>query len=292
MKISEKQFDSFKWIDIENPNKEDLETIKKEYGINFYLIKDSLEKGHLPKYEKNHNIDFYIFRAYTSDIKLQYDKVGEMSNKIAFFLFEDKLITIHRAHFHFLHIHDEKNITINELFLKIVRLMVETFQKPTSDISNKLNEIERVLFLKDYKSIMLEELYYIKSQARILKKILQISQSVIDHSAQNFVQSSQFQDIKDELLNLHTYNEESVENVNQLMTTYLSINDQKNNDVVKLLTIFSVFFLPLTFIVGIYGMNFDFMPELKWKFGYLFSFSLMVIVVIIIYIWFRKKKII
>jgi magnesium transporter len=292
MKISEKQFDSFKWIDIENPNKEDLETIKKEYGINFYLIKDSLEKGHLPKYEKNHNIDFYIFRAYTSDIKLQYDKVGEMSNKIAFLLFEDKLITIHRAHFHFLHIHDEKNTTINELFLKIVRLMVETFQKPTSDISNKLNEIERVLFLKDYKSIMLEELYYIKSQARILKKILQISQSVIDHSAQNFVQSSQFQDIKDELLNLHTYNEESVENVNQLMTTYLSINDQKNNDVVKLLTIFSVFFLPLTFIVGIYGMNFDFMPELKWKFGYLFSFSLMVIVVIIIYIWFRKKKII
>lgn len=292
MKISEKQFDSFKWIDIENPNKEDLETIKKEYGINFYLIKDSLEKGHLPKYEKNHNIDFYIFRAYTSDIKLQYDKVGEMSNKIAFFLFEDKLITIHRAHFHFLNIHEEKNTTINELFLKIVRLMVETFQKPTSDISNKLNEIERVLFLKDYKSIMLEELYYIKSQARILKKILQISQSVIDHSAQNFVQSSQFQDIKDELLNLHTYNEESVENVNQLMTTYLSINDQKNNDVVKLLTIFSVFFLPLTFIVGIYGMNFDFMPELKWKFGYLFSFSLMVIVVIIIYIWFRKKKII
>jgi magnesium transporter len=292
MKISEKQFDSFKWIDIENPNKEDLETIKKEYGINFYLIKDSLEKGHLPKYEKNHNIDFYIFRAYTSDIKLQFDKVGDMSNKIAFFLLEDKLITIHRAHFHFLHIHDEKNTTINELFLKIVRLMVETFQKPTNEISNKLNEIERVLFLKDYKSIMLEELYYIKSQARILKKILQISQSVIDHSAQNFVQSSQFQDIKDELLNLHTYNEESVENVNQLMTTYLSINDQKNNDVVKLLTIFSVFFLPLTFIVGIYGMNFDFMPELKWKFGYLFSFSLMVIVVIIIYIWFRKKKII
>jgi magnesium transporter len=292
MKISEKVFDSFKWIDIENPQKDDLETIKKEHGLNYYLIKDSLEKGHLPKYEKAHNIDFYIFRAYTSDIKLQYDRVGDMSNKIAFFLFEDKLITIHRAHFHFLNIHDEKNTTINELFLRIVRLMVGTFQKPTNEISNKLNEIERVLFLKDYKSIMLEELYYIKSQARILKKILQISQSVIDHSAQNFIQSSQFQDIKDELLNLFTYNEESVENVNQLMTTYLSISDQKNNDVVKLLTIFSVFFLPLTFIVGIYGMNFDFMPELKWKFGYLFSFSLMVIVVIIIYIWFRKKKII
>jgi magnesium transporter len=76
------------------------------------------------------------------------------------------------------------------------------------------------------------------------------------------------------------------------MTTYLSISDQKNNDVVKLLTIFSVFFLPLTFIVGVYGMNFEFMPELKWKFGYLFSFSLMALVVIVIYIWFKRKKII
>lgn len=292
MKLSEKVFDSFKWIDIENPQKEDLETIKKEHGLNFYLIKDSLEKGHLPKYEKSNNIDFYIFRAYTSDIKLQNDKVGDMSNKIAFFLFEDKLITIHRAHFHFLNIHEEKHTTINELFLRIVRLMIETFQKPTFDITNKINDIERILFLKDYRAIMLEELYYIKSQARILKKILQITQSVIDHSAQNFTQSSQFQDIKDELLNFHTYNEESVENVNQLMTTYLSINDQKNNDVVKLLTIFSAFFLPLTFIVGIYGMNFDFMPELKWKFGYLLSLFLMIVVVIVIYIWFRKKKII
>ena len=125
-----------------------------------------------------------------------------------------------------------------------------------------------------------------------MRKVLQITQSVIDHSSPNFIQSSQFQDIKDELLNLHTNNEESVENVNQLMTTYLSINDQKNNDVVKLLTIFSVFFLPLTFIVGIYGMNFDFMPELRWKFGYLFSFSLMIIVVLVIYLWFKRKRII
>jgi magnesium transporter len=75
------------------------------------------------------------------------------------------------------------------------------------------------------------------------------------------------------------------------MNTYLSISDQKNNEVVRLLTIFSAFFLPLTFIAGVYGMNFDFMPELKWKVGYYFSISLMITVVIVIYFWFRKKKI-
>jgi magnesium transporter len=169
--------------------------------------------------------------------------------------------------------------------------MLDTFKKPTIELSNNISEIERTIFLKDHRAILLEELYYIKSQSRILKKVLQITQSVIDQSSPNFTQSSQFQDIKDELLSLLTYNEESVENANQLMTTYLSISDQKNNEVVRLLTIFSAFFLPLTFIAGVYGMNFDFMPELNWKLGYYFSIALMIIVVIIIYMWFRRKRI-
>lgn len=291
MKITEKVFESFKWIDIENPIKEDLEKINKELGLNYYLIKDSLEKGHLPKYEKNYKVDFYIFRAYTSDIKLHIDEVGEMSNKIAFFLYEDKLITIHRAHFNFLQIHEEKHIKINEFFLRIVKLMIDTFKKPTIDLSNKISDIERTIFLKDHRKVLLEELYFIKSQSRILKKVLQITQSVIEQSSQNFIASFQYQDIKDELLNLLTYNEESVENSNQLMTTYLSISDQKNNEVVRLLTIFSAFFLPLTFIAGLYGMNFKFMPELNWEWGYYFSIFLMTVVVIVIYIWFRRKRI-
>ena len=291
MKITEKAFESFKWIDIENPIKEDLEKINKDLGLNYYLIKDSLEKGHLPKYEKNYKVEFYIFRAYTSDIKLHIDEVGEMSNKIAFFLYEDKLITIHRAHFNFLQIHEEKHIKINEFFLRIVKLMIDTFKKPTIDLSNKISDIERTIFLKDHRKVLLEELYFIKSQSRILKKVLQITQSVIEQSSQNFIASFQYQDIKDELLNLLTYNEESVENSNQLMTTYLSISDQKNNEVVRLLTIFSAFFLPLTFIAGLYGMNFKFMPELNWEWGYYFSILLMTVVVIVIYIWFRRKRI-
>ncbi len=291
MKVTEKVFESFKWIDIENPIKEDLEKINKEHGLNYYLIKDSLEKGHLPKYEKNNHVDFYIFRAYTSDIQFKIDEVGEMSNKIAFFLFDDKLITIHRAQFSFLNIQEVQQIKMNELFLRIVKSMIETFQKPTIDLANKINDIERIIFLKDYRAVVLEELYFIKSQSRILKKVLQITQSVIEQSSQMLTPSSQLQDIKDNLLQLLTYNEESVENANQLMSTYLSISDQKNNEVVRLLTIFSAFFLPLTFIAGVYGMNFNFMPELNWKWGYFFSLALMFIVVVIIYIWFRRKRI-
>jgi magnesium transporter len=58
----------------------------------------------------------------------------------------------------------------------------------------------------------------------------------------------------------------------------------------KILTIFSAYFLPLTFIVGVYGMNFDFMPELGWKYGYPMVIGFMVLVFLLIYFWFRRKK--
>jgi magnesium transporter len=214
-----------------------------------------------------------------------------MSNKIAFFVFEDKLITIHRAPFSFLNIHEEKHIKLGELFLRIVSFMIDSFKDPTIDLSNKITEIEKTIFLKDYRVILIEELYFIKTQSRILKKILSITETTILKSQDKYKVSYIYQDIQDQLLNLLTVNEESVENSTQLMNTYLSLSDQKNNEVVRLLTIFSVFFLPLNFIAGVYGMNFSFMPELTWKLGYAFALCLMAIVVIVIYLWFRRKRI-
>jgi magnesium transporter len=70
----------------------------------------------------------------------------------------------------------------------------------------------------------------------------------------------------------------------------MSTSANKTNDVMKILTIFSAYFLPLTFIVGLYGMNFDFMPELGWKYGYPMVIGFMVLVFLLIYIWFRRKK--
>jgi magnesium transporter len=291
MIIKEKAFESFTWIDIEKANKKELEVIASKYNLNYFLIKDALDIGHLPKYEQLHQHDFFIFRAYTSNVRLNIDEIGEMSNKIAFFIFDDKLITIHRAHFPFLNLEEEKDIKISEFFLKIVGCMIDSFKTPTLEISDKITEIEKTIFLKDYRAVLIEELYYIKTQSRILKKIISITEATILKSQDKYKVSYIYQDIQDTLLNLLTVNEESVDNSTHLMNTYLSLSDQKNNEVVRLLTIFSVFFLPLTFIAGIYGMNFKFMPELNWKLGYAFALSLMAIVVIVIYLWFRRKRI-
>jgi magnesium transporter len=80
------------------------------------------------------------------------------------------------------------------------------------------------------------------------------------------------------------------ENIHQLLTVYFSASSQRTNETMRILTIFSVFFMPLTFIVGIYGMNFKYMPELEWKAGYPAVMLLMAFVTLLIFIWFRRKK--
>ena len=71
--------------------------------------------------------------------------------------------------------------------------------------------------------------------------------------------------------------------------SYLSLNSHQTNNVMKVLTIITSIFAPLTFIAGIYGMNFENIPELTWKYGYFFSLGLMGIIGVFMYLWFKSK---
>lgn len=285
------QFGSFIWIDIWQPNKEGLNKIAEEYQLDYFQIKDSLELGHLPKFEKQPNYNFLILRAFTSTIEKGATTINDLSNKIAFFYNEHKLITIHRSPFNFFKTAQKDYEKPEEILLYLIHKMVETYQPPLDTLDEKITEIEKTVFLKDNSKVSLEDLYFLKTQTRITKKLLQIFQSVINQIEVSEQSKTALQDIKDRLLSLILKYDEILENANNLLSTYLSVNAQKSNDVMKLLTIFSAFFLPLTFIAGIYGMNFENMPELKWHLGYYLTLGLMVIIAVIIYLWFKRKKI-
>lgn len=78
--------------------------------------------------------------------------------------------------------------------------------------------------------------------------------------------------------------------VSGMLDIYLSSISNKMNEVMKVLTIFAAIFIPLTFVAGIYGMNFEFMPELKWRFGYFVALAVMVSIAGGLLIHFKRKK--
>jgi magnesium transporter len=79
--------------------------------------------------------------------------------------------------------------------------------------------------------------------------------------------------------------------VSGMMDLFLSSVSNRMNEVMKMLTVIATIFIPLTFIAGIYGMNFEFMPELKWHWGYPVVWAGMIVIGIVMFFWFKRKKI-
>jgi magnesium transporter len=98
-----------------------------------------------------------------------------------------------------------------------------------------------------------------------------------------------FEDLKETLHHLVFFSDELLEDTTNLLSLQISLASQKTNEVMRVLTLFSVFFMPLTFIVGVYGMNFHNLPELDWKYGYYLVWFLMFGISVGIWFWFRKK---
>jgi len=288
MSKSVKYFKHFIWTDLEAPTQEELQLLTEMFHIDINLFEDILEQGHLPKIEKVNSYTFIILRAYSASLNANIASVGELSNKIAFFINETSLLTVHRASFPFLKNRLNDCDSSEALMLDIFNEILLTYEEPLQAQSDRMDEFEREIFLQSGHSISIESLYYQKSKARISKKILQLTQGVIVKPELN----STLQDTKETTLSYVLQYDEVIEDANTILNSYLSVTAQRSNDAMKLLTIFSAFFLPLTFIAGIYGMNFHNMPELAWQNGYFMTLGLMLIISIVIYLWFKRKKII
>ncbi|MBB5323875.1 magnesium transporter [Anoxybacillus tepidamans] len=98
-----------------------------------------------------------------------------------------------------------------------------------------------------------------------------------------------FHDIYDHLLKLVEMIEENREITSDIRDSYLSLNSNRMNTIMMTLTVITTIFMPLTFIVGIYGMNFDYMPELHWKYGYFTVLAVMGFIAISMFFWFKKN---
>lgn len=284
------------WTDITNPTKEELEKVSKTYNLSSYTLIDSLDPDHLPKYEEHNKTHFFIVRILQHSHEHE-QTVRELSSKIAVFYNSDFIITIHRTAQPIMQeirkncIRNGKLETTGGMAIKIIWEMLHSYELPAIKLSDKIDYYESKVFLKkNIPADMIEGMYYLKRKAGLCKKLLLLTNEVVNSVKVEEKDLPALQDVRDLHLKLLTLYGQVQDDANNLLNIYLSLSARKTNDVMKILTIFSVFFMPLTFIAGIYGMNFKFMPELDEKWGYPLALLAMVIVSVVIFIWFRRKK--
>jgi magnesium transporter len=284
---------SFEWIDIVNPTNEELLAIGAKYKLDPSAIRDCMEPEHLPKYELFDDIHFIICRYYDADADKYADSIQELTRKLAIFFTKDLLITIHRKEFNRLTEVVEKykdhNLCIN-VVCKIIKASLESYEAPVNKLDMDIDFYESRIFLKKRIPDLLKNLYVIKRKMYVMRKLNNITKDIIEKvtsvpSKKNPV----LQDLKDSYVRTDTMIEEAYDSIHSLLNIYISLSSQRTNEVMRTLTVFTAFFLPLTFIVGVYGMNFHFMPELDKTWGYPAVLGLMLGVTIAVYVWFKRK---
>lgn len=173
---------------------------------------------------------------------------------------------------------------------KIIKGVLRTYEKYQNKLAAEIDAIEDLIFLKNTKQSFTEALYFLKRQSTIGKKQLLLTREVLNGMQSHHKLSPDLRDVIDLHGKLEMFYDQLIDDVSNLLTIYLSVASQKTNDVMKVLTVFSVFFMPLTFIVGIYGMNFQYMPELSQKYGYVGVWIAMITVSIVVGLWFKRKN--
>lgn len=284
---------TFEWINLVNPSEEEFKELVAKYELHETSIEDCLDPEHLPKIEKFEKHYFIITRYYDPSAKFNDDTTQELTRKIACFIGENFIITVQRILPYFWEsLKKESTGAKNpwEVYLNIGYKVVESYSQILVQSENFLEDIESRLFHLNTGEATLQKVHLVKRKHGIFKHLF--SQMQVSHFRVPITKelNSGMQDLKEEFERINFKNNALMEEANGILQLYLSISGHRTNESLRLLTVFSVFFMPLTFIAGIYGMNFKFMPEINHPLGYLFAWILFAIVTILLYLWFKKKK--
>ncbi|WP_294304259.1 CorA family divalent cation transporter [uncultured Chryseobacterium sp.] len=285
------------WVDVEAPTAEDLTFLHERYAINNLLLEDTLDPNHLPKYEEDGDVKFFLLRESTELERKNLNSISDISTKIGIFLLDKTIITIHRMKTKSL-TETKKQLsclttetTVKSIALRIALLIMKSFDDESVSLLETMDNIENEIFLKNTNHTnQIRRLYKLKRKSGLNSRVLTVSTDAIDKFRLLGLQDSEVSDLKDKHKDVVADFDHLNIQVTNLIGMFLALSDQKANQVMKVLAIYSVYFLPITFIAGVYGMNFDNMPELHHKNGYFYTLGFMALVVICTFIYARRKQ--
>ncbi len=289
------------WIDVTAPNDDEFNELSSRFGIDLYLFKECMNPEHFPRFDAiNEKHKQIILRIFDDGSTHECDTVRELTRKIAIFYGTDFVITIHRREIAWLQAMKPKALILlsrkngpESLVTKIIQEVFLSFEAPIQAASRRLEEFELKVFRYDQSQRLFQDLYYNRRKAAVFKEM--VDQTALLLTDQLFFpstgtrNSSVLKRLKADGERLYFYSLKLYESVSYLINLHVSLSSQRTNEVMRVLTVFSAFFLPLTFIVGIYGMNFKVMPELENPYGYYLILLFMAAVSIGIFVWFRRK---
>lgn len=282
------------WVDFESPNDEEIALLSTYFRFHDLSIEDCLEHLERPKLDYYDTYNFFVLQALSQNTlePIEVDLFVGRNYVVSFCKLKlQEIETVRQKLLNDISMEKQGSTYIAYLILdKIVDFYFPIVYR-TEDSLNEINKqvtVGRINNLIDHVFEIRTDLLRLRHVVNSMKELLYriVNSGHLEGIKEN---ERNFKDIYDHLLRLSDIIESNREVTADVRDNYLSINSHKMNKIMTLLTIITSIFIPLTFIVGIYGMNFDYMPELRWKYGYFCVMGIMAFIGIVMLLWFKRK---
>lgn len=291
----------FVWLGLYDPSFETVQKVQNEFDLHELALEDAFADHQRPKVESygNDTIFLVVRTAKLEDNKIRYGTT-------AIFMGKNYIITIRngasnsyapvREHYH----RRPERLRLGPVFVlhAILDFIVDNYLPITDRLGNYLREQERDIFSYEFSRDTLKSLYELKSQLVHMRAVILPVQDIcnffINHKKNELVSAyptavkPYFRDVNDHLLR----SIDAVNGLNEMlsvaMDTYMAMVTMGQNDVVRKLAAWAGIAAVPTAVAGIYGMNFEFMPELQWRYGYFLVIGVVFLICVYLYSKFRK----
>jgi len=294
--VSDLASDAVHWMRVNGlQDTEGIFALCAAFGVDFLVVQDILNIDHPSKVEEYAGFNFVVAKHFADD---RITHVCLIQGRNFVMSFADCEAAIFDGVMKALTDNVLKIRTRSSDYLLTVLLntLVSGYASVASCLDNELDELELELISSTddrgsgARIQNLRRRYMdLKSAVLPLKgqyiRLLRTDSGLVRNATRPF-----FNDVNDHLLYVLQSLDGCRETLSSLMDLYISNNNLRMTDIMKRLTVVSTIFIPLTFLVGVWGMNFDFMPELRWRYGYLVAWVIMIVTATAVVVVFRSKR--
>jgi magnesium transporter len=295
------------WVDLQKATPAEYDEVEKTFNFHPLSMEDAKKFIELPKVEVFDNYIFVVLHSISHDNSDKFPKKRE----IDFFLGRNFIISVHN--------YDSSSVELlihkfesnpdaiirkaDYLMYEIVDHFVDSYFPILEKWDDQIEELESNVIAHRYLDQTLKEIMHIKREVLYLKKSITPQRDVIAMLSRRdfpFIcarTSIYFRDVYDHMMRVFAELEiqrdlitGTFEAYTSVLSNRLNVISNKMNEIMKRLTVFSTIFLPLTFLAGVYGMNFHFFPELSMKYGYFVFWAICIAIGVSMYLFFKKKK--
>lgn len=282
------------WVDFNMPTDKEAANLKDHFHFHPLAIEDCFHLLQRPKVDHYKDVHFFVMHAI--------DAKTLDTEEVNMFLGHQYVVTYHMNESKeiedaWARITEQESLRsqghIHAAYL-ILDNLVDQYFPGVYQIEDQLDEIEDKMNTEELDTLM-QQVFEIRSRLLKLRRTVVpmrdllyriISTDRIEQVREHLVF---FTDIYDHLLKLSEMIDSNREITADIRDSYMSLSSNRMNTIMKTLTVITTIFMPLTFIAGIYGMNFAYMPELGWRWGYFGVLVIMLGISIWMFAWFQKK---